>query len=186
MRWWARSSGRRKFISLGALPPAADPLLLCSHQKRDIEEGADIVMIKPALLYLDVISEAARLAPDHPIACYQVSGEYAMIHAAAAIGVFDLKTMATEAVEGMVRAGNVPLDPINLRFHADPIVLSQVPRLYCPTSPRTSWSGWTSKQKQLASPICTGIVKIRESSPSRLRTQSIYTGNHLTYPTTET
>ena len=62
-------------------------------------------MVKPALPYLDVISDAAELMPDHPIACYQVSGEFAMIHAGAAAGVYDLKIMAFESVEGMVRAG---------------------------------------------------------------------------------
>jgi porphobilinogen synthase len=74
-------------------------------QQRDANEGADIIMVKPALPYLDVISDAAELTPDHPIACYQVSGEFAMIHAGAAAGVYNLKTMAFESVEGMVRAG---------------------------------------------------------------------------------
>lgn len=62
-------------------------------------------MVKPALPYLDIISDAAKLAPDHPVACYQVSGEFAMVHAGAAAGVYDLRTMAFESVEGMVRAG---------------------------------------------------------------------------------
>ena len=55
--------------------------------------------------YLDIIAHAAQLSPNHPIACYHVSGEFAMIHAGAAAGVYDLKTMAFESVEGMVRAG---------------------------------------------------------------------------------
>lgn len=55
--------------------------------------------------YLDIIADAAQLTPDHPIACYQVSGEFAMIHAGAAAGVYDLKAMAFESVESMVRAG---------------------------------------------------------------------------------
>lgn len=62
-------------------------------------------MVKPAMPYLDIVSDAAELMPDHPIACYQVSGEFAMIHAGARAGVYDLKTMAFESVEGMVRAG---------------------------------------------------------------------------------
>lgn len=62
-------------------------------------------MVKPAMPYLDIISDAAQLTPDHPIACYQVSGEFAMVHAGAAAGVYDLKTMAFESVESMVRAG---------------------------------------------------------------------------------
>jgi len=72
---------------------------------RDVGEGADIIMVKPALPYLDVIAHAGELADNHPIACYQVSGEFAMVHAGAAAGVYDLKAMAFETVEGMVRAG---------------------------------------------------------------------------------
>ena len=62
-------------------------------------------MVKPALPYLDVIQDAAQLAPDHPLACYQVSGEYAMVCAGAAAGVYDLRAMAFETSESMVRAG---------------------------------------------------------------------------------
>jgi len=64
-----------------------------------------MIMVKPAMPYLDVLSDAAQLAPDHPLACYQVSGEYAMVVAGAEKGVYDLKTMAFESVEGMLRAG---------------------------------------------------------------------------------
>lgn len=74
-------------------------------QKRDVAEGADIIMVKPALPYLDVIQDAAQLAPDHPLACYQVSGEYAMVVAGARAGVYDLRTMAFETTESMIRAG---------------------------------------------------------------------------------
>jgi porphobilinogen synthase len=62
-------------------------------------------MVKPTLPYLDILADAARLAPDHPLACYQVSGEYAMVVAGAEAGVYDLKTMAFETVESMIRAG---------------------------------------------------------------------------------
>lgn len=72
---------------------------------RDINEGADIIMVKPAGLYLDIISDAKELGKDMPIAAYQVSGEFAMIHAGAKAGVFDLKTMAFESTEGILRAG---------------------------------------------------------------------------------
>jgi len=72
---------------------------------RDANEGADIIMVKPALPYLDIIADAARLTPDHPLACYQVSGEYAMVVAGAEAGVYDLKTMAFETVDSMIRAG---------------------------------------------------------------------------------
>ncbi|KAL8308613.1 hypothetical protein RB593_006774 [Gaeumannomyces tritici] len=72
---------------------------------RDINEGADVIMVKPAGQYLDIISDAKELGKDLPVAAYQVSGEYAMIHAAAKAGVFDLKTMAFESTEGILRAG---------------------------------------------------------------------------------
>ena len=72
---------------------------------RDIGEGADIIMVKPASQYLDIISDAKELGKDMPVAAYQVSGEYAMIHAAAKAGVFDLKAMAFESTEGILRAG---------------------------------------------------------------------------------
>ena len=72
---------------------------------RDIGEGADIIMVKPASQYLDIISDAKEIGKDMPIAAYQVSGEYAMIHAAAAAGVFDLRQMAEEATQGILRAG---------------------------------------------------------------------------------
>ncbi|KAL9046967.1 MAG: hypothetical protein Q9214_000341 [Letrouitia sp. 1 TL-2023] len=72
---------------------------------RDIQEGADIIMVKPATAYLDIISDAKEIGRDLPVAAYQVSGEYAMIHAGAKAGVFDLKTMAFESTEGILRAG---------------------------------------------------------------------------------
>jgi porphobilinogen synthase len=62
-------------------------------------------MVKPAMPYLDIIADAAQLAPDHPLACYQVSGEFAMVHAGAAAGVYALRDMAFESVDGMLRAG---------------------------------------------------------------------------------
>ncbi|KAI5283679.1 Aminolevulinate dehydratase [Ascosphaera aggregata] len=73
--------------------------------RRDMAEGADIVMVKPASMYLDIIRDAKDLAQDMPVAAYQVSGEYSMIHAAAKAGVFDLKSMVMESTEGIVRAG---------------------------------------------------------------------------------
>jgi len=72
---------------------------------RDINEGADVIMVKPAGQYLDIISDAKELGKDLPVAAYQVSGEYAMIHAAAKAGVFDLKTMAFESTDSILRAG---------------------------------------------------------------------------------
>ncbi|ESK96692.1 delta-aminolevulinic acid dehydratase [Moniliophthora roreri MCA 2997] len=97
----APSFGDRKCYQL---PPAAKGLARRAIQ-RDTAEGADIIMVKPALPYLDIIADAAQLAPDHPLACYQVSGEFAMIHAGAKAGVYDLRTMAFETVDSMIRAG---------------------------------------------------------------------------------
>jgi porphobilinogen synthase len=70
----------------------------------DIEQGADIVMIKPALSYLDIIS-SVRARVDVPIAAYHVSGEYAMIKAAAANGWIDHDTVALEQLTAVKRAG---------------------------------------------------------------------------------
>ena len=70
----------------------------------DVEEGADIVMVKPALPYLDVI-RAVREAVDRPVAAYNVSGEYAMVKAAAARGWIDEKRIVIETLTSIRRAG---------------------------------------------------------------------------------
>jgi len=70
----------------------------------DIAEGADMVMVKPALAYLDVIAEAASRI-DIPLAAYHVSGEYAMIHAAAERGWIDGDAVALEHLTAIKRAG---------------------------------------------------------------------------------
>jgi len=70
----------------------------------DIEEGADIVMVKPALPYLDVIA-AARARTTLPIAAYQVSGEYSMIKAAAKAGFLDESRVMVESLLAIKRAG---------------------------------------------------------------------------------
>ena len=70
----------------------------------EIEEGADIVMVKPALPYLDVLSQARELT-GLPLAAYNVSGEYAMIKAAAQNGWIDGKTATIELLTGIKRAG---------------------------------------------------------------------------------
>ncbi|MEZ5310623.1 MAG: porphobilinogen synthase [Microthrixaceae bacterium] len=72
--------------------------------RNDIAEGADMVMVKPALTYLDVLS-AARALVDVPLAAYQVSGEYAMIRAAAERGWIDGDAVALEQVTAIKRAG---------------------------------------------------------------------------------
>ncbi|MFE7118559.1 porphobilinogen synthase [Streptomyces sp. NPDC057654] len=70
----------------------------------DIEEGADMVIVKPALPYLDILRQVAD-AVDVPVAAYQVSGEYAMIEAAAANGWVDRDRMIMETLVGAKRAG---------------------------------------------------------------------------------
>lgn len=70
----------------------------------DIAEGADMIMVKPALAYLDVIAEAAARV-DLPVAAYHVSGEYAMIHAAAQNGWIDGDAVALEHLTAIKRAG---------------------------------------------------------------------------------
>ena len=67
---------------------------------RDMSEGADAVIVKPSTFYLDIVSDAAKLCRDYPICAYHVSGEYAMLHAAADKGVVDLKGIAFEAHQG--------------------------------------------------------------------------------------
>ena len=70
----------------------------------DVAEGTDMLMIKPALPYLDVLS-AVRKEYNLPIAAYQVSGEFAMLHAAAANGWIDLRRCALESLTSIKRAG---------------------------------------------------------------------------------
>lgn len=70
----------------------------------DIAEGADIVMVKPALAYMDIIRQV-RDAVDLPVACYNVSGEYAMVKAAAANGWIDEERIVMETMTGFKRAG---------------------------------------------------------------------------------
>ena len=71
----------------------------------DIEEGADYIMVKPALSYLDVIAAAKETFPDHPLYAYNVSGEFSMIHSAAANGWIDLRNTAMEVLLSIKRAG---------------------------------------------------------------------------------
>jgi porphobilinogen synthase len=83
----------------------AGPLAEALREVRlDLAEGADAVMVKPALAYLDVITRV-RDEVDVPVAAYQVSGEYAMIEAAAANGWVDRERMITESLVAIKRAG---------------------------------------------------------------------------------
>jgi porphobilinogen synthase len=83
-------------------PPNAREAL--AEIELDLAEGADIVMVKPALPYLDVL-HAARERFDAPLAAYQVSGEYAAIMAAVEWGWLDLRKAALESLIAIARAG---------------------------------------------------------------------------------
>jgi len=71
----------------------------------DIAEGADMVMVKPALAYLDIIKSAAEHFPGVPLAAYNVSGEYSMVKAAAAQGWIDERGVVMETLTAIRRAG---------------------------------------------------------------------------------
>jgi len=83
-------------------PPNADEAM--AEIALDIEEGADIVMVKPALAYLDIICRA-RQRFDCPIAAYNVSGEYMMVNAAGDQGLVDKQAIMTELLTSIKRAG---------------------------------------------------------------------------------
>jgi len=85
----------------------------------DIEEGADMIMVKPALAYLDIIRRVREIS-SLPLAAYQVSGEYAMIKAAAANGWLDERRVMTESLTAIKRAG---ADIILTYFARDAAVL---------------------------------------------------------------
>jgi porphobilinogen synthase len=71
----------------------------------DVAEGADMLMVKPALPYLDIIRAVREHFPEMPLAAYNVSGEYAMIKAAAQNGWLDEERAVLEVLTGIKRAG---------------------------------------------------------------------------------
>jgi porphobilinogen synthase len=87
------------------MDPAAGAGQALREIELDIAEGADIVMVKPALAYLDVLAAARACFPGLPLAAYNVSGEYSMIKAAAARGWLDERTAALESLLAIRRAG---------------------------------------------------------------------------------
>lgn len=95
------SQGDRKCYQL----PSGGAGLARRALVRDMNEGTDGVIVKPSTFYLDIVRDAATICGDYPICCYHVSGEYAMIHAAAEKGIADLKGLAFEAHYGFLRAG---------------------------------------------------------------------------------
>lgn len=97
----APSHGDRKAYQL----PSGGAGLARRALVRDIDEGADAFIVKPSTFYLDIVNEALKICKDYPLCVYQVSGEYAMLHAAAEKGVVDLKAIAFESHYGFLRAG---------------------------------------------------------------------------------
>ena len=91
----------------------------------DVAEGADIVMVKPALSYLDVISVAADRV-DVPVAAYHVSGEYSMIHAAADRGWIDRDAVALEQLTAVKRAGADIVLTYFARWYAESVASGMV------------------------------------------------------------
>jgi porphobilinogen synthase len=83
-------------------PPNADEAL--REVRQDLAEGADAVMVKPALPYLDIVARVAD-AVDVPVSAYQVSGEYAMLEAAARNGWVDRQRAILETLTAIRRAG---------------------------------------------------------------------------------
>ncbi len=94
--------------------------------ERDIEEGADIVMVKPALAYLDIISRAKQLF-NHPIAAYNVSGEYSLIKYASQKGLLNKKQAICEVLTSIKRAGADIIITYHAREFAKWVKYSDVP-----------------------------------------------------------
>jgi porphobilinogen synthase len=87
------------------MDPAAAAEQAVREVALDVEEGADIVMVKPALAYLDIIRLVRDAFPGMPVAAYNVSGEYAMVKAAAERGWIDERAVALESLTAITRAG---------------------------------------------------------------------------------
>jgi porphobilinogen synthase len=87
------------------MDPAAPPGQALREVELDLAEGADIVMVKPALAYLDIIRQVHDRFPGVPLAAYNVSGEFSMVKAAAAKGWLDEKAVVLESLTAIRRAG---------------------------------------------------------------------------------
>lgn len=72
---------------------------------RDVEEGADMLMVKPTLAYLDLVKQIKDAHPEYPLFVYQVSGEYAMLYHAAKNDAFNLQNALNEILISFRRAG---------------------------------------------------------------------------------
>jgi len=87
------------------MDPAAAAAQALREVELDLAEGADIIMVKPALAYLDIVRDVAAAFPGVPLAAYNVSGEYAMLKAAAKNGWLDERAAALESLVAIRRAG---------------------------------------------------------------------------------
>ena len=87
------------------MDPAAGAGQALREMELDLAEGADMLMVKPALAYLDILHAARERFPGVPLAAYNVSGEYSMIKAAAAQGWLDERSAAQEMLLAIRRAG---------------------------------------------------------------------------------
>src|SRR5207244_13596804 len=82
-----------------------DPRQARRETELDLAEGDDLIMVKPALAYLDIIRQAADRFPGVPLAAYNVSGEFSMVRAAAARGWIDERAIVLESLTAIRRAG---------------------------------------------------------------------------------
>ena len=87
------------------MDPAASPGQALREVELDLSEGADFIMVKPALAYLDILRSIRDRFPGVPLAAYSVSGEYSMVKAAAARGWLDERAVALESLTAIQRAG---------------------------------------------------------------------------------
>jgi porphobilinogen synthase len=87
------------------MDPAASPGQALREVELDLSEGADMVMVKPALAYLDILRDVRQQFPGVPLAAYNVSGEFSMVKAAAERGWIDERTVAMESLLAIRRAG---------------------------------------------------------------------------------
>jgi porphobilinogen synthase len=109
----------------------------------DLFEGADMVMVKPALPYLDVVHAVKTAYPDVPLAAYNVSGEYAMLKAAARLGWLDERRAVLEATTSIARAGadmTITYYAKDLARWLSEAASEQVSTLDSPVAPRGSLS----------------------------------------------
>ena len=98
----APESGDRKTYQMDPAAAAAQAL---REVELDLQEGADMIMVKPALAYLDIITRVSQAYPGVPLAAYNVSGEYSMIKAAVASGWLDEQRVVMETMTAIRRAG---------------------------------------------------------------------------------